>query len=695
MAMKFWAGRFLKNRRGAFAIQFALMAIPLCLCTGLAIDGGRAFLARFELASALDAAALAVGSSTETDTETLEALAEAFVDRNFRATHVGDIELDLVPGQEVITLAGDVTISTYFMQLAGQPYVTVSAESEVRRGGNNVEVALALDITGSMAGSRIAALKVAAQDLVDEVVNDQQTPFFSKVAITPWSSNVYLGDLADEIRGPAVGSKAITAATWRDGSAKTVTAATWKNGATKSISGVTKASQAVVTSNGHGFANNDYIYITGVSGMTQLNTKRYQVANVTTNNFKIKNADTGAYINSSSYSTYSSGGTIQKCFTQTCEVRVSASSHGFSNGDFVYVTGVGGMTQINNSAGTTWVVKDSAASTFILTGTTGTTYSNYSSGGTAQECFTSTCEVRVTSAAHGLANNEYVQITGVAGMTQINTSGNNSWRVKDVAASTFILETTIGPNYSNYSSGGASQCLRYGCAFQRFTNNSSTVLIKPIGLCATERLGSEAYTDASPTDDPVGMNYPTGSQGVCEDDNLLTPLTSDKDLLNERIDDLVIAGSTAGQIGTAWSWYMISPEWASIWPEEENRPLPYGSDDLVKVAVLMTDGEFNTAHCNGVQSKNYAVNGNADKINCNATNGAPFTQAETICDNMKDAGVIVYTVGFEIAAGGSAEEFLSACATDENHAYLAAGAAELRAAFQDIAAEISKLRISR
>lgn len=695
--MKLWAGRFLKNRRGAFAMQFALMALPLCVCTGLAIDGGRAFLARFELASALDAAALAVGSSTETDVDELEALAAAFVERNFRAARIGDIELELTPGADVITLAGDVTIGTYFMPLVGQPYVTVSAESEVRRGGNSVEVALALDITGSMAGSRIAALKVAASDLIEEVVNDVQEPFYSRVAIVPWASNVYLGDLADEIRGTPTAATTITAATWRDGTAKNVTAATWKNGATKSIGGVTRASQAVVTSTAHGFANNDYIYITNVNGMTQLNNLRYRVSDVATNTFKIRNADTGAYINSSGYSNYSSNGTIQKCFTQTCEVRVTSSSHGFANGDFVRVTGVNGMTQINNPAAApwTWEVKNQATNTFILKNTTGPSYTDYTSSGSAQKCFTSICEVRVTSDAHGLANNDYVQITGVAGMTQINNSATSSWRVSNVAASTYVLQTSTGPTYSNYTSAGASQCLKYGCVRQRWTNNSGTVRYNDVGLCAVERLGAQAYTDAAPDTNPLGMNYPIGTQGVCEDESPVTPLTSDEDLLLQRIDDMVLAGSTAGQIGAAWSWYMLSPDWGYLWPAEENRPAAYGSDDLVKVAVLMTDGEFNTAHCNGFQSKNYAINGNAEKINCNATNGAPFTQAETICENMRDEGVIIYTVGFELAAGGSAEDFMVECAGDASRAYLTANAEELQAAFQDIAAAITKLRIAR
>jgi Flp pilus assembly protein TadG len=146
------AKRFLKNSGGSFAIQFALLAVPLTVCTGLAIDGGRAFLARFELASALDAAALAVGSNVDENAD-LDAIAHKFVNANFRSPHNGPIALTLTPdpAKDMITLQGTVKIDTYFMPLVGQPTVTVSAESEVRRGGANVEVALALDVAGSMA----------------------------------------------------------------------------------------------------------------------------------------------------------------------------------------------------------------------------------------------------------------------------------------------------------------------------------------------------------------------------------------------------------------------------------------------------------------------------------------------------------------------------------------------------------------
>lgn len=149
--------RFFADKKGAFAMQFALLAIPLTVCTGLAVDGGRAFLARFELAAALDAAALAVGS-TYSENSDINTVAHKFVNANFRSPHKGPISLELQnldDEEETVILKGTVTLETYFMPLVGQPTVTVSAESEVKRGGANVEVSLVLDITGSMAGTRI------------------------------------------------------------------------------------------------------------------------------------------------------------------------------------------------------------------------------------------------------------------------------------------------------------------------------------------------------------------------------------------------------------------------------------------------------------------------------------------------------------------------------------------------------------
>jgi hypothetical protein len=176
----------LPTSAGAFALQFAL-AIRLRSAQASPSTVVVPSL-RFELASALDAAALAVDPPQEG--ADLDAIAAKFVERNFRTEHDEPIELELVEvdgDEETLILRGSVTINTYFMPIVGQPYVTVSAESQVRRGGSDVEVALALDITGSMNATRLAGLKSAANILINEVVNPVQEPFFSKVAIVPWS----------------------------------------------------------------------------------------------------------------------------------------------------------------------------------------------------------------------------------------------------------------------------------------------------------------------------------------------------------------------------------------------------------------------------------------------------------------------------------------------------------------------------
>jgi hypothetical protein len=186
---------------------------------------------------------------------------------------------------------------------------------------------------------------------------------------------------------------------------------------------------------------------------------------------------------------------------------------------------------------------------------------------------------------------------------------------------------------------------------------------------------------------------------LCETGNNLTPLTHVKKTLEDAIDDLHVAGSTAGQIGTAWGWYMISENWAGMFPGADHEPMPKTTPLLSRVMVLMTDGAFNTAHCNGVTTEAYAYPtvSNADRIDntvCTASD-TPFNQAQALCTAIKADKVLVYTVGFQVGSEPGAEAFLKACATDENKAFIAANATELRDAFKAIGKEIAKLRLSK
>lgn len=77
----------------------------------------------------------------------------------------------------------------------------------------------------------------------------------------------------------------------------------------KVITGITRANPGVVTSVAHGLSNGDDVWIVGVSGMTQVNRRRFTIANVTANTFELSGVDT------SSYGAWTSGGTASRFYT--------------------------------------------------------------------------------------------------------------------------------------------------------------------------------------------------------------------------------------------------------------------------------------------------------------------------------------------------------------------------------------------
>ncbi len=81
--------------------------------------------------------------------------------------------------------------------------------------------------------------------------------------------------------------------------------------AAKNITNVTQANPGVITSNSHGYSNGEEVFIQAVGGMTQLNSRSFLVANVTTNTFTLTDM-WGAAVDTSAYSAYTSGGTAKR-----------------------------------------------------------------------------------------------------------------------------------------------------------------------------------------------------------------------------------------------------------------------------------------------------------------------------------------------------------------------------------------------
>lgn len=309
----------------------------------------------------------------------------------------------------------------------------------------------------------------------------------------------------------------------------------------------------------------------------------------------------------------------------------------------------------------------------------------------------------ITSTAHGLGNNEAIYISGVVGMKNGSTTLNNTeFRVSPTNNNTnnFKLQDRWGNNYStsgwtNYTSGGTIDCFTYKCRSLRFNNVYGTAQERTISTCVSERIGTEAYTDAPPSTAPMGPNYDASGNPCLP--NTIFPLSSSITDLKAQISSLTATGSTAGQVGVAWGWYTLAPNFNYLWPS--NGASAYGRADTIKAVVIMTDGEYNSAYCNGViSSDSTSGSGSAsDHINCNATNGSSYYQAGELCKAMKASGkgIIVYIVGFQLVNTTAATTLVDTCKTDDAHVYKANTSADLKVVFRQIGQDLSNLRIAR
>lgn len=190
-----FARRWLADRRGSYAVIFALTLIPVIIAIGAAVDISQAYIVKQRLTRALDAAGLAVGGATGLTTAQIQTMAQSFFNANYPATKIG------VPGALTVTTSGNVvslsataTMPTSLMGIVGFNTLDIRASSQITRMGKKLEVVLALDNTGSMASSsKMTTLKTAAKDLITTVSAAAVNPGDVKVAIVPFNVDVNVG----------------------------------------------------------------------------------------------------------------------------------------------------------------------------------------------------------------------------------------------------------------------------------------------------------------------------------------------------------------------------------------------------------------------------------------------------------------------------------------------------------------------
>jgi hypothetical protein len=213
----------------------------------------------------------------------------------------------------------------------------------------------------------------------------------------------------------------------------------------------------------------------------------------------------------------------------------------------------------------------------------------------------------------------------------------------------------------------------------------------------------------------------------------IVPLTTDKSTVVNAIRGMLHwnGGGTNQIEGLSWAWRVLSPGQ----PFTQGRPYNDPNDPVRKVIVLFTDGD-NTSLSNGnsnLLSDYAALNYRALWQNWQTTDVPhlavdPTTHAQTVtwsdalpstyqrsgltsssaivsdmnsrqlqlCTAIKNTGIEIYTVGFRITAGATADNLLRSCATQDGaHFYHADSQAELLQVFAAIGSGIGQLRVTR
>jgi Flp pilus assembly protein TadG len=189
--------RFLANSKGNTSIMVAVALVPMLAVAGAAVDMVQTNRAKSVLQGAADAAVLAGASSKILDEVALTKIVEDFVDAN-GASHVLDNVDAIIPKLDKVKRTFSVKITgkrkTSLMYLAGISEMELNAYAEVKLGGDGLEVALVLDNTGSMLDAgRLPALKVAAKQLVNDLLETAKTGAYVRVGIVPFADYVNVG----------------------------------------------------------------------------------------------------------------------------------------------------------------------------------------------------------------------------------------------------------------------------------------------------------------------------------------------------------------------------------------------------------------------------------------------------------------------------------------------------------------------
>lgn len=199
------AGRFTRNRSGNFGMKMAVTAPLLILGAGYGLNIAQISITKSNLLAALDAAVTSTARDLTTGVITKDearGVVEAFLFANGERAYAenGRLTLDKIeidPVARTVEAQASVELDLAFALFGAANHQKISVESAAIYSDRKIEIAMALDLTGSMkkAGSddKMGDLQTAARNAVDLLLSGKNLNDRVRVALVPYANSVNVG----------------------------------------------------------------------------------------------------------------------------------------------------------------------------------------------------------------------------------------------------------------------------------------------------------------------------------------------------------------------------------------------------------------------------------------------------------------------------------------------------------------------
>jgi Flp pilus assembly protein TadG len=181
--------RFRQDTSGTLVIFGLMLFVLMIMMGGIAVDLMRYETTRTNLQNTLDRSTLA--AATLSQALPPESVVNDYFLKAGLMNYLSGVVVDEGMNYRTVTADANADTQPFFMQLLGVNDLLAKGHSQAEQRLNNVEIMLALDISGSMQGTKVANLITAANSFIDTVLNSDPDQKIS-IGIVPYNAQVNL-----------------------------------------------------------------------------------------------------------------------------------------------------------------------------------------------------------------------------------------------------------------------------------------------------------------------------------------------------------------------------------------------------------------------------------------------------------------------------------------------------------------------